>query len=71
MTQAVTRILNEVQRLSRAEQAELRRSLCERLSMSTDLTDEDFAALTAASFRALDEEETTVARRNTPRRGWT
>jgi hypothetical protein len=25
--------------------------------MSQDLTDEDFAALAAASFRALDEEE--------------
>jgi len=27
--------------------------------MSDDLTDDDFAALAAASFRALDEEEKT------------
>jgi hypothetical protein len=27
------------------------------VSMSEDLTDEDFAALAAASFRVLDEEE--------------
>lgn len=29
--------------------------------MLDDLTDEDFAALAAASFRALDEEETAGA----------
>ncbi|MGD0258234.1 MAG: hypothetical protein ABSD29_00245 [Verrucomicrobiota bacterium] len=57
MTQAVAQILSEVERLSRAEQRELRQRLCERVPMSEDLTDEDFAALAAASFRALDQEE--------------
>ena len=57
MTQAVAEILSEVERLSRAEQAESRQCLCERVPMSEDLTDEDFAALAAASFRALDQEE--------------
>jgi hypothetical protein len=57
MTQAVARILGEVERLSEPERRELRRALVERVPMSEDLTDEDFAALAAASFRALDEEE--------------
>lgn len=30
---------------------------CERGCVSADLTDEDFAALAVASFRALDDEE--------------
>ena len=45
MTQAVVQILSEVERLSRAEQVDLRRRICERVPMSEDLTDEDFAAL--------------------------
>jgi hypothetical protein len=57
MTQAVVQILSEVERLSHAEQVDLRRRICERVPMSEDLTDEDFAALAAASFRVLDEEE--------------
>lgn len=57
MTQAVVQILSEVEQLSRAEQVDLRRRICERVPMSEDLTDEDFAALAAASFRVLDEEE--------------
>lgn len=57
MTQAVARILGEVDRLSEPERRELRRALVERVPMSEDLTDEDFAALAAESFRALDEEE--------------
>jgi hypothetical protein len=57
MTQAVVQILSAVERLSRAEQVDLRRCICERVPMSEDLTDEDFAALAAASFRVLDEEE--------------
>ena len=57
MTQAVAQILDEVQRLSEAERQELRRAIVERVPMSDDLTDDDFAALGAASFRALDEEE--------------
>ena len=39
------------------ERRELRRAIVERVPMSDDLTDDDFAALAAASFRALDEEE--------------
>lgn len=57
MTTAVAQILREVERLSDAERVELRQALVERIPMSTDLTDEDFAALAAASFRALDVEE--------------
>jgi hypothetical protein len=39
------------------ERQQLRRAIVERVPMSGDLTDDDFAALAAASFRALDEEE--------------
>jgi hypothetical protein len=61
MTQAVAQILGEFEQLSETERRELRRAIVERVPMSDDLTDDDFAALAAASFRALDEEE------NTPR----
>jgi hypothetical protein len=61
MTQAVAQILGEVEQLSEAERQQLRREIVERVPMSDDLTDDDFAALAAASFRALDDEE------NTPR----
>lgn len=57
MTQAVARILNELQQLSLAERAELRAAILERTAASGDLTEDDFGALAAASFRALDEEE--------------
>jgi len=57
MTQTVAHILDEIERLSDAERQELRRAIVERVPMSDDLTDDDFAALAAASFRALDEEE--------------
>ena len=57
MTQAVAQILGELERLSENERIELRRAIVERVPMSEDLTDDDFAALAAASFRALDEEE--------------
>ena len=57
MTQAVARILGEVDRLSESERRDLRRAIVERVPMSEDLTDEDFATLAAASFRALDAEE--------------
>lgn len=52
MTQAVAHILSEFERLSAAERRELRHAIVERVPMS-----DDFAALAAASFRALDEEE--------------
>jgi hypothetical protein len=57
MTQAVARILGEVEQLSEQELRELRHAIIERVPMSEDLTDEDFAALAADSFRALDQEE--------------
>jgi hypothetical protein len=57
VTQAVTHILGEVERLSEPERRQLRHAIVERIPMSEDLTEEDFAALAAASFRALDEEE--------------
>jgi len=57
MTQAVAHILSEFEQLSEADRRELRRCIVERIPMSDDLTEEDFAALAAASFRALDEEE--------------
>lgn len=57
MTQAVARILDEFEHLSDPERRELRHAIVERVPMSDDLTDDDFAALAAASFRALDEEE--------------
>jgi hypothetical protein len=57
MTQAVARILDEFEHLSDAERREFRHAIVERVSMSDDLTDDDFASLAAASFRAIDEEE--------------
>lgn len=57
MTSAVAHILDEVQHLTPAERVELRRRIVETIPMSDDLTDDDFADLAAASFRALDDEE--------------
>ena len=57
MTQAVAHILSEIEQLSDTERREVRRAVVERVPMSDDLTDDDFAALAAASFRQLDEEE--------------
>ena len=57
MTAAVAHILDEVQKLTLEERVELRRRIVEEIPMSDDLTDDDFAALAAESFRALDEEE--------------
>ena len=57
MTQAVARILDEVAQLTDTERRELRRAIVERVPMTDDLTDDDFAALAAESFRALDKEE--------------
>ena len=57
MTQAVAHILGEFEQLSDIERRDLRRAIVERVPMSNDLTDEDFAALAAESFRALDMEE--------------
>ena len=59
MTQAVAQILGEFEQLSEKEPQQLRRAIVERVPMSDDLTDDDFTALAAASFRALDEDENT------------
>lgn len=57
MTQAVVNLLQEFERLSDADRKDLRRAIVERVPMSDDLADEDFAGLAAAMFRTLDEEE--------------
>jgi hypothetical protein len=57
MTQAVARIIDEVERLSPPERIELRRLIAQRVPMTDDLTDDDFAAIAAESFRSLDAEE--------------
>ena len=57
MTAAVAQILQEFDRLSDSERQELRHEIIERVPMSEDLTDDDFASLASASFRELDKEE--------------
>jgi hypothetical protein len=57
MTQAVAHILDEVEHLSEVERRELRHAIVERVPMTDDLSDDDFGALAASSFRALDAEE--------------
>lgn len=57
MSTAVKNILEQVRRLSTTERVELRRCLVESVPMTDDLDDDDFAALAAESFRALDQEE--------------
>lgn len=57
MTQAVAHILAEVDQLTAPERIEFRRAVVERIPMSDDLTDDDFAALAADMFRSLDAEE--------------
>jgi len=56
MSGAVAHIIDEVENLTEAERAELYRVILRRV-VSEDLTDDDFAALAAESFRALDAEE--------------
>jgi len=56
VTQAVAQILREFEQLSEQERQEVRHAIVERVPMSEDLTDDDFGALAAVSFRALDEE---------------
>jgi hypothetical protein len=57
MTRAVSHILEEFEQLSEPERRELRRAITDQVPMSDDLTDDDFAALAAESFRALDKED--------------
>ena len=62
MTQAVSHILHEVDQLSVPERTVLRRAIVERVPMSDDLTDDDFAALAADMFRTLDASGSKSAR---------
>lgn len=57
MRTAVAQIRRAVAELSDQERLEMRRALMEQVPMSDDLAEEDFAALAAASFRAIDDEE--------------
>jgi hypothetical protein len=57
MTQAGARILDEFEHLSDAQRREVRHAIVDRVPLSGDLTDDDFAAIAAASFKAIDEEE--------------
>ena len=62
MTTAVANIIDEVERLSISERIELRRLLAERIPMTEDLTEDDFAAIAAETFSFLDSEEVEVRR---------
>jgi hypothetical protein len=55
MSGAVAHIVEELEHLTEAERAELYRVILRRVA-SEDLTDDDFAALAAESFRVLDAE---------------
>ena len=57
MTAALAHIVEEIAVLTPGEKIELRRHIVERVPWSPDLDEDDYAALSAASFRALDEEE--------------
>ena len=62
MTQAVAHLLTEIERLSLAERVEFRRAVVERIPMSDDLTDDDFAALAS--------DNVPLARRRGGRAAW-
>lgn len=61
MSAAVLHLLNVIKQLPVTERLELHHAIAETVPMSDDLTDDDFAALAAESFRALDEEEAHAA----------
>jgi hypothetical protein len=54
--------MDEVERLSISERVELRRLLAERIPMTEDLTEDDFAAIAAKTFSFLDSEEVEARR---------
>jgi hypothetical protein len=56
MTRAVAHIIEKVEQLSASERIELHRLVAQRVTMTDDLTDEDFATIAAESFRRLDNE---------------
>lgn len=57
MTAALAHIVEEIEVLTPIEKIQLRRHIVERIPWSEDLTEDDYTALSAASFQALDEEE--------------
>lgn len=57
MSAAVLHLLNAIKQLPVSERLELHHAIADTVPMSDDLTDEDFGALAAESFRMLDEEE--------------
>jgi hypothetical protein len=57
MIATLSQIMRAIESLTAAEKIELRRHIVERIPWSPDLDEDDCAALAAASFRALDEEE--------------
>jgi len=57
MTAALAHIVEEIEVLKPGEKIELRRHIVERIPWAEDLNEDDYVALSAASFHALDEEE--------------
>ena len=57
MTAALAHIVEEIEVLTPGEKIELRRHIVERIPWSEDLNEDDYVALSAASFHALDKEE--------------
>ncbi len=55
-------IIDEVERLSISERIELRRLLAERIPVTEDLTEDDFAVIAAETFSFLDSEEVEARR---------
>ena len=49
--------MEAIEVLTPGEKIELRRHIVERIPWSPDLDEDDYAALAAASFRALDQDE--------------
>ncbi len=57
MSTAASRVLRDFEKLTDDDQRAIRRVIVEQVPVSDDLTDDDYAALAAAAFRALGEEE--------------
>ncbi len=57
MTAALAHIVEKIEVLTPGEKIELRRHIVERIPWSQDLNEDDYVALSAASFHALDEKE--------------
>jgi hypothetical protein len=57
VTQAVARIRADIEQLSDSKRREVWRAVVERVPVSGELSNDNFAALIPESLRALDEEE--------------